>query len=1702
MVSNYLNFDFQDAKDSIGGVISSALRTLDRPRGAAIAALKLQNPLEGFKNPDQYQGRDVLGIQNIQNKRLRNIAGTAVDIAADPLNLLAAAPVKALSKVGVLSKLVLPVNEEAGALSRVAANYAMGAGARAGSELATAGLNATPLPDYIKTPLVVGAGLAGAVVASKPFNVNVAGRTARMVESQLNDTGNSYFDYIDAITANDGYHIKDKQGKTLYIGSTAKEAQKWAQENIPGEVNGWMAVKILPGLNPVQIDNIIYTSYNEAKAAALMTSPLFGESINIGSKQGIDYTLVPVHGLIELITANTFRTVDIPIGEEGKIIERNVFVLPVDRAPIDNILDEQHLINTRGFGENQFTQPRAYAAKSNWIQNTGDPDNFESAGYILRQALTSNDEKAFDEIVMPLYSEGEITARQPLSKLDSPFSHGNKTFLYRGENNLIISVIDKYGNEFGKVKNYEEGQILKHKLEKENNAVGQYFTKIDYSPLNEKDFVAMSYTSDPNMAQEFTNGTQVYNPDTGQMEQVHFIHGRWIDNDSILGAFGRGSSEHEYIVLNKIQISDARWKKMTGVDKNAPLGTKIYQVFNPVDGVTVKYVDNERAATDFIIKESNRSGKELEYQQVFRGFDPQVNITKSEKMAKSDKVMTNVRGEDLFNVYKKDGTIVMHLQTEEIAFKYAKANDYTYEYASQPTNKFIGMFGPGQRIGITGNDLPSSSNKLPDEFLDKPMIPVSKNSLPNNDIVNDVVKGIEGDVITEEVLAKGLILAKQRSNKIGKNVFKPLTIKKNTTLYHVTSSDYVSGEPIYSADSLKLNKGVSVSNKFNPPTGPGHNDNASVSLHDNYEEAFAWNHEWLKGKGKILKIKLPEGTTLQRNFEGYATVPDQILPSQISGAGDNLPPIKPPTDSRPAPINPDDANKPIVKAIGYDSGGRAHILNDDGSLGRFAKKGELGGGDIIPVEGTHQGVKPLSGNALDTSRIILNNEQELQAAIDEGRAVKIGDVVFASGGKLPTPAQLGTALNYDYSIIAGPETLDAFNKSRAEVATLKLMGGRIVPQTVQDELVNLFLSHLDDKARVDPTILSRANSVFRGLWATADASWMGIQGLMTIPRMIATGNLADAGGTFYASMATLVGSKKAFGEFLIHQLETLPVDAPPLNVLIHNGLKVNFLERVGDFDMRLLDRVTGGHLQPDAAFNVYGDAMRISTFYNEWARYGKPTGEELKGLINAVNRSTGVAEHAFGGQIGTFAMFAPRFFQSQLESVAHALTDGSIEGSLARRQFLTMIGTGASLTIASNYLRGYTDTDQFNPTSPNFMRIRNIGGQDISVFGPWDSLVKLVMHLGTGDFAYAQTKASPLVTIGINTLRGTTYLGEDFNNPAVVAKSLLLPFGFQNFGRETWTGFGIGLLGVKSSPQSAKEVREANMANLGLDPTDPLAIHEYLAENPEQKPLFTKAQKDVNEVQQDIRSRVELNNEKTTTNTQTLVQFRNNRTILQREQRNKLEVLLKDSNFKADTTKRQWIQSYYSLFDAAKDPITHDVNPSQLDELQSNWISTNGQQAYDYLQSYLLVNKTPTDLVYLNDMKKLKDLNYFNTPKYKSNVYSSGLDDHQIQSYRDMVSAARSANSVLASLPYNVAARLVLGKVINGNQINSITMAGLDIYSNPQIEIIKKNNPELFIWFNPNATWSTRETLLATKNKRSVGIPTVAQVQVAATSTR
>ena len=636
----------------------------------------------------------------------------------------------------------------------------------------------------------------------------------------------------------------------------------------------------------------------------------------------------------------------------------------------------------------------------------------------------------------------------------------------------------------------------------------------------------------------------------------------------------------------------------------------------------------------------------------------------------------------------------------------------------------------------------------------------------------------------------------------------------------------------------------------------------------------------------------------------------------------------------------------------------------------------------------------------------------------------------------------------------------------------------------QEDVVRTVINGFQKAGKGDPSKLIMANNAARGVWASMDGSWFGIQGLLSIPHMLVTGRIGDVGDVIFTSMRTMAGDKEAFRKYVARTLENLPAGAPTLNEAVNAGLHLSTLKGNQDINFNIAERLTGNRFQPDAAFATAGDVARISEFYNTWRRYKNTPNLDLSEIARAVNRGTGIAEKPFGGYFGSVALFAPRFFQSQLEVIAKSFTDGGIEGNLARRQMISLLGTGIALTVAANEARGYDTT--FDPRDPNFLRIRNVAGQDVSVFGPWDSLAKLIINVGSGDFSYARTKFSPLMTVMTNLMMGETFRGEPFpptGNPLQItgnlAKSLLLPFAWQDLGEGGVTGTALNFFGVKNSPLSNSEKIDANMVNLGLDPNDPLARRQFLADHPEMRKLTSERAKDIDEIKTNIKGRSLDNEERVRSGEISLVDFRDARKILSRESRNKIDLLTQGQDFKADTQQKRWIEGYYSLYDKAQDPVTHDIVGSTFDKLEADWIAANGQGAYNYVQEYLGVGKNPIELQYLNDMKQLDQLGYFDIPKYTPDIYASGLTDDQIEDYRTRVSNARNVNALLGDMDYEDAVFEVLGGELPPQQLFAIADAGKSISQNPAVDDIKTLYPHLFLWFNPKATWSMYQDMKA-----------------------
>ena len=221
---------------------------------------------------------------------------------------------------------------------------------------------------------------------------------------------------------------------------------------------------------------------------------------------------------------------------------------------------------------------------------------------------------------------------------------------------------------------------------------------------------------------------------------------------------------------------------------------------------------------------------------------------------------------------------------------------------------------------------------------------------------------------------------------------------------------------------------------------------------------------------------------------------------------------------------------------------------------------------------------------------------------------------------------------------------------------------------------------------------------------------------------------------------------------------------------------------------------------------------------------GAELSSEMEGAIKSVNRMTGWTSSG-PSSIEAHALFAPRFFRSNIEQIASAFTKGGLEGRIAREHLARLTAIAVATTVVANQARGY-NTD-FNPTSPNFMRIRNVGGQDISPFGTFATLIRAAAQ-ATGnpltgekpnplDAAkyLGRSKASPLVGTMWSLFTGSNFNGEPFSldTPADAAKAAVtvgkesLPFTAQGLIDTGIKGALPSAVGAQSSPLTPAEKR-------------------------------------------------------------------------------------------------------------------------------------------------------------------------------------------------------------------------------------------------------------------------------------------------------
>ena len=603
-------------------------------------------------------------------------------------------------------------------------------------------------------------------------------------------------------------------------------------------------------------------------------------------------------------------------------------------------------------------------------------------------------------------------------------------------------------------------------------------------------------------------------------------------------------------------------------------------------------------------------------------------------------------------------------------------------------------------------------------------------------------------------------------------------------------------------------------------------------------------------------------------------------------------------------------------------------------------------------------------------------------------------------------------------------------------------------------------------------------------------SWFGIQGLMVLPHQLIFGSRGEVFRTVKTSFQAL-HSEASMAKYLQDtDRKFLAAGLPGVEELVQkHNLHVASLQGNVDigFPTRKIPIIGGVFSASDRAFAAGGDTGRLSNIYDElMARGGSSVNDEqITEIVRALNRATGVGSTQLGS-LASFVLFAPRFFTSQIETVVHALDLHTIEGSIARKRLLTLMGTGVTMTWLANELRG--EETIFDPTDSNFMRIRNVMGTDISVFGPWDSLIRATVHGAQGDFGYvARSKLGPLPSLAWSFISGETFLGEDITDPKVFAKELALPFAYSDIGDIGVIDFGggeslgataISVFGVKTTPLSGKEIIDQHMTNANLDPEDPLERRQWLAEHPEDRPKAKGAERRAQEaVRGDIETRTFLNDTRATSNEITLTTWREDRKNLLRERRHRLEALIEPLQDREPRNEQErWIRTYFELFEANADPVTGDIIGEEFDFDLTRWIADNGSDAYDYVQRFNLVDTSDIERSYIESLQTLNNQGFFDMPRLRR--MKSGASEGQILGYRQQVIDARLRDPKLARMDFSRAVIVFLRRLnIDKTIIRDVINSGKDAFKDRDTERFRRENPNLMVWFNDNATWQTFQEL-------------------------
>lgn len=433
----------------------------------------------------------------------------------------------------------------------------------------------------------------------------------------------------------------------------------------------------------------------------------------------------------------------------------------------------------------------------------------------------------------------------------------------------------------------------------------------------------------------------------------------------------------------------------------------------------------------------------------------------------------------------------------------------------------------------------------------------------------------------------------------------------------------------------------------------------------------------------------------------------------------------------------------------------------------------------------------------------------------------------------------------------------------------RIGGARYFNSAVAKELqLQLLPDQMDDRLATQVWRATNAfNNTMRPVMATLDFSALGIQGLLAIGS-----NPIQAAQMFRIATQSL-GNDKIWHEFVLNNYSRAGKGDLSIQAAVADGLHWSAEDSIGEWgtdlgtrgnailNSRLARRgfsvkgkevsIARGAELSNIHFSRTGNLMRYMMYQNAMSVNmlsknihslqrglgiaGKEPQAALKGLsqkeradlIQTINEATGW-KSGKPKDLESTLLFAPRFFKSQLNILNRALKGDTPANRYARDLVMQTFAMGSFATIAFNEMRG--EQTDYSPLrsgingdmfyNSNFMRVKNVGGTDISIFGPWASLVGMAANAFAagpleGIKRVGEYKASPIASLFIDINRGHTFEGKEVfrsANPidimdtiATEAAGMSMPFSVQGLLQPT----GLPIVGQDGERYTASPLFEA-----------------------------------------------------------------------------------------------------------------------------------------------------------------------------------------------------------------------------------------------------------------------------------------------------